>query len=144
MTIILYPIFLQTVQEAAAAICTAAYRAPELLDTPSHCTIDGKADVWAVGCTIYNMLYSRTPFESPVEVISCYCGSAISTYSSVRIVFTRGFHYLQPAPVDLRFLSRNLSGRWRAEAGARRPWESCGAACSPRPGLDPPWIRSSR
>ena len=57
-------------QEEAAAVCTASYRAPELLDTPSQCTIDAKTDVWSVGCTLFNMLYSRTPFENPIEVAS--------------------------------------------------------------------------
>lgn len=58
------------VQEIAAAICTASYRAPELLDTPSHCTITAKTDVWSIGCTLFNLLFSRTPFENPIEGFS--------------------------------------------------------------------------
>lgn len=58
------------VQEHAASHCTASYRAPELFSTPNDCIIDGKADVWAFGCTIYCLLYSRTPFESAIEGLS--------------------------------------------------------------------------
>jgi serine/threonine kinase 16 len=42
----------------------ASYRAPELIETPSECVIDGKADVWAVGCTLHAIMFSRSPFES--------------------------------------------------------------------------------
>jgi serine/threonine kinase 16 len=34
------------------AHCTATFRAPELFDVPSHCTVDGRMDVWALGCTL--------------------------------------------------------------------------------------------
>jgi serine/threonine kinase 16 len=54
-----------TLQESAAQFSTASYRAPELHDTPSECTIDGKADVWALGCVLFATCFSRSPFESP-------------------------------------------------------------------------------
>lgn len=50
-------------QEEAAQFSTASYRSPELMDPPNNCVIDGKADVWALGCTFYAMCFSRTPFE---------------------------------------------------------------------------------
>mgnify|MGYP005704735847 CR=1 FL=1 len=50
-------------QEEAAAQCTAPYRAPELWDAPSECVIDERVDVWALGCTLYFILCSRSPFE---------------------------------------------------------------------------------
>jgi serine/threonine protein kinase len=31
---------------------TATYRAPELFDVPSHCTLSAKVDVWALGSTL--------------------------------------------------------------------------------------------
>jgi len=58
------------VQEDAASNTTASFRAPELFDTPSQCTVDGKTDVWGIGCTIFSMLFSRTPFESPIDGLS--------------------------------------------------------------------------
>ena len=39
-------------QEDAEAHCTAPYRAPELFDVPSHCTIDERVDVWSLGCLL--------------------------------------------------------------------------------------------
>lgn len=34
------------------AHCTATFRAPELFDVPSHCTLTTAVDVWALGCTL--------------------------------------------------------------------------------------------
>lgn len=59
-----------SLQETAAATTTASFRPPELFDTPSDCVIDGKADVWGLGCLTYALLFSRTPFESPVSGLS--------------------------------------------------------------------------
>jgi serine/threonine kinase 16 len=58
------------VQDYASVHTTASFRSPELFDTPSHCVIDGKADVWSFGCLCYALLYSRTPFENPVHGLS--------------------------------------------------------------------------
>lgn len=59
-----------TIQEEAAIATTAPYRSPELWDTPNECTIDGKADVWGFGCTMYALLFSRSPFEPPGAAFS--------------------------------------------------------------------------
>jgi serine/threonine kinase 16 len=59
-----------TMQDTAAALTTASYRSPELFDPPSECVIDGKADVWALGCAMYALLFSRTPFETAIEGLS--------------------------------------------------------------------------
>ena len=56
-----------SMQEHAADNTTASFRAPELFDTPSQCTIDGKIDVWGLGCSLYALMFSRTPFENPAE-----------------------------------------------------------------------------
>lgn len=58
------------VQERASEFSTASYRAPELFNTPSSCTIAGEPDVWAIGCIMYCLFYSQTPFESPMEGLS--------------------------------------------------------------------------
>lgn len=54
-------------QDFAASNTTASFRPPELFDTPSSCIIDGKVDVWGLGCTIFALMFSRTPFENPAE-----------------------------------------------------------------------------
>ena len=38
-----------SVQEEAERVCTAPYRAPELFDVASKCTIDERVDVWSLG-----------------------------------------------------------------------------------------------
>ena len=58
------------VADRAARCSSAAFRAPELWDCPSHCDLDcGKADVWALGCTLYAMVFGGgySPFEHPVQ-----------------------------------------------------------------------------
>eukprot|EP00877_Chromochloris_zofingiensis_P009930 jgi/Chrzof1/5190/Cz15g15140.t1 len=66
-------------QEDAEAHCTATYRAPEVLDVPSHCTISDKVDVWSLGCTLYHIMYGASPFQEaldqgaslPLAVLNC-------------------------------------------------------------------------
>jgi serine/threonine kinase 16 len=59
-----------TIQDNASVKTTASFRAPELFDTPSQCVVDGKSDVWGLGCTFYATLFSRTPFEAQVDGLS--------------------------------------------------------------------------
>lgn len=50
-------------QEQAEKLCSAPYRAPELFDVASSCTIDERTDVWSLGCLFFFLLYGVSPFE---------------------------------------------------------------------------------
>jgi serine/threonine protein kinase len=51
------------VMDHAVKYSTASFRSPELYETPTNTRINGSPDVWALGCIIYNMLFSVNPFE---------------------------------------------------------------------------------
>ena len=51
-------------QDIAAEQSTMAYRAPELFDVKTGITLDEKVDIWSLGCTLFAMAYSHSPFEN--------------------------------------------------------------------------------
>jgi serine/threonine kinase 16 len=55
------------VQDQAAEHSTMPYRAPELFDVKTGTTIDGKVDIWSLGCTLYACLVGKSPFEARSE-----------------------------------------------------------------------------
>eukprot|EP00246_Nothoceros_aenigmaticus_P006304 TRINITY_DN19121_c0_g1_i1.p1 TRINITY_DN19121_c0_g1~~TRINITY_DN19121_c0_g1_i1.p1 ORF type:complete len:399 (+),score=60.11 TRINITY_DN19121_c0_g1_i1:150-1199(+) len=50
-------------QEWAAQHSSAPYRAPELWDCPSHADLEQRTDIWALGCTLFALMYGVSPFE---------------------------------------------------------------------------------
>lgn len=50
-------------QDFAAEHCTLPYRAPELFNIKIGSFFDEKVDLWSLGCTIYALMYSKSPFE---------------------------------------------------------------------------------
>ncbi|KAJ2754159.1 Serine/threonine-protein kinase env7 [Coemansia pectinata] len=54
------------IQDDAAENCSMAYRAPELFDVQTGAEFDERTDVWSLGCLLYALAYSHTPFEDPV------------------------------------------------------------------------------
>ncbi|KAM5538437.1 hypothetical protein V8D89_007770 [Ganoderma adspersum] len=51
-------------QDIAAEQSTMAYRAPELFDVKTGVTVDEKVDIWSLGCTLFALAYSHSPFEN--------------------------------------------------------------------------------
>ncbi|KAI0733669.1 Pkinase-domain-containing protein [Fomitopsis betulina] len=51
-------------QDLAAEQCTMAYRAPELFDVKTGVALDEKVDIWSLGCTLFALAYSHSPFEN--------------------------------------------------------------------------------
>jgi len=69
-------------QERFAQECTAAYRAPELFEVPSECTITASTDVWSLGCVLYALAYGDSPCD----------GSALSAVSpNIKIPQNSGY-----------------------------------------------------
>lgn len=51
------------VAAAAEAACSPLYRPPELYEPPHRGQLDGRADVWALGCVLYFLMMCINPFE---------------------------------------------------------------------------------
>lgn len=50
-------------QDLAAEHCTLPYRAPELFDVKTDSSVDERVDIWSLGCTLFALMYSTSPFE---------------------------------------------------------------------------------
>ena len=44
---------------------TLHFRAPELVDLHAHTPIGPPVDIWALGCTLFKLMFGHTPFEDP-------------------------------------------------------------------------------
>eukprot|EP01132_Coremiostelium_polycephalum_P008492 gene8492-10437_t len=54
---------IQQAEDDISRHTTIQYRAPEMVDLYRSNIIDEKADVWALGCLLYKLLFYVTPFE---------------------------------------------------------------------------------
>ena len=53
--------------EDSERMCSPLYRPPELYDVPTPSRLDGRIDVWAVGCLLYFMIMGESPFEGSLN-----------------------------------------------------------------------------
>lgn len=65
-------------QDLAAEHCTLPFRAPELFDVRTGTQIDEKVDIWGLGCTIFALMYSVSPFEHEEQIAGASIIIAIS------------------------------------------------------------------
>jgi TolB-like protein/tetratricopeptide (TPR) repeat protein/tRNA A-37 threonylcarbamoyl transferase component Bud32 len=70
--------------ETGLAIGTPAYMSPEQTDTNGR--IDGRADVYALGCTLYEMLIGEPPYRgpTPLSIMAQHSQTAIPLIRNVR------------------------------------------------------------
>ncbi|GAA5946127.1 hypothetical protein JCM3765_000126 [Sporobolomyces pararoseus] len=54
-------------QDLAAEHCSMPFRAPELFDVKTGTTLTEAVDIWSLGCTLFSMAYSTSPFETSQE-----------------------------------------------------------------------------
>jgi hypothetical protein len=87
------------------ALGTALYMSPEQVSTPSK--VDGRCDVYALACVLYEMLAGEAPFTGPTqrEIMAKHLAAAIPDLTVVRATVTRGMQQviataLQKAPAD--------------------------------------------
>lgn len=59
------------VEEEIQKYTTLSYRAPEMVDLYAGLNITTKADIWALGCMLYKLLFFTLPFGESTLAIQC-------------------------------------------------------------------------
>lgn len=62
---------ISNVEEEIQKYTTLSYRAPEMVDLYSGKNITIKADIWALGCLLYKLLFFNLPFGESTLAIQC-------------------------------------------------------------------------
>jgi len=60
---------IQQLEENIQRYTTLAYRAPEMIDLYSRLPITLKADIWAMGCLLYKLMFNQMPFGESILAI---------------------------------------------------------------------------
>jgi len=55
------------IQEWSDSHCTPLFKAPELFNVTSDAVLDERTDIWAMGCSLYAMMFAYSPFEKDSE-----------------------------------------------------------------------------
>lgn len=77
--------------------CSPLYRAPELYDVPHKGQLDGRIDIWAVGCLLYFMMMAVNPFEK-----QCKQGAnLVLAVHRARVDWSNPPHKVNPALQEL-------------------------------------------
>ncbi|CAF1671565.1 unnamed protein product, partial [Adineta ricciae] len=62
-------VIIQQLEEEIQRYTTLSYRAPEMIDLYSRLPITLKADIWAMGCLLYKLMYNVMPFGDSILAI---------------------------------------------------------------------------
>lgn len=54
-------------QDEAAERSSMPYRAPELFNVESYCTVDERTDIWSLGCLLHAMCFYKSPYDAVYE-----------------------------------------------------------------------------
>ncbi len=60
---------IQQLEEEIQRYTTLSYRAPEMIELYSRVPITLKADIWAMGCLLYKLMYNTMPFGDSILAI---------------------------------------------------------------------------
>lgn len=60
---------IQNVEDEIKKYTTLSYRAPEMVELYADKTITTKADIWAMGCLLYKLMYFTLPFGESILAI---------------------------------------------------------------------------
>lgn len=60
---------IQQLEEEIQRYTTLSYRAPEMIDLYGRLPITLKADIWAMGCLLYKLMYNTMPFGDSILAI---------------------------------------------------------------------------
>jgi serine/threonine kinase 16 len=98
-------------QDLAAEHCTLPYRAPELFDVKTGSTVDERVDIWSLGCTIFALMYSSSPFEM----------QAAETGASLNMAIVNG-QYMFPATPEYSEALKDLVKKCLTVDPKQRPF----------------------
>ncbi len=118
-----------TMTQAGFAVGTPAYMSPE--QATASAVIDGKADIYALGCVLFEMLAGHPPFtgDNLQQVVAAHVTTPAPAIASVRSDTPR-----QLADLVAACLAKNPADRPDAAALVARLKEGGGGAPAPRPG----------